>query len=133
MTTTAKPAEAKNTRGNEDKGSSRINDESAITTEKGKLQYGGSSRSASHGAPSNDAAGRRQTDLRRSTTATFEDIVTVPGGQQAHTLLLQNETDKMTKKAEQDFVVKALAEWNPDTMEYARSVKADTFESRTIR
>ena len=59
--------------------------------------------------------------------------MTVPCGQQAHTMLLYNETDELTKKAQQDFVVQALADWNPEMLEHARSIKADTFESRTSR
>ena len=45
-----------------------------------------------------------------------EDIVTVPGGQQGHTLLSQLEAAKMTKKTEEDLVMMALAKKDPDTM-----------------
>ena len=44
------------------------------------------------------------------------DTVTVPCGQHVHTMLVQFEAAKMTRKTEQDSVVKALAEKDPDTM-----------------
>ena len=45
-----------------------------------------------------------------------DDIVAVPGGQQVHAMLVQLEAAKMTKKTEQDLVLKALAEKDPDTI-----------------
>ena len=45
-----------------------------------------------------------------------DDIVTVPSGQQVHTLFVQLEAAKMTKRTEQDVVIKALAERDLDAV-----------------
>ena len=58
-----------------------------------------------------------------------DDIVTAPGGQ-VHTALAQLKTARMTRKTEQDLVMKALAEKEPDTL-VTLSAKVSEHEADT--
>ena len=58
-----------------------------------------------------------------------DDIVTAPGGQ-VHTALAQLKTARMTRKTEQDLVMKALAEKEPDIL-VTLSAKVSEHEAET--
>ena len=62
------------------------------------------------------ATERREKRQKGNDIGMVDDIVAVPGGQQVHAMLVQLEAAKMTKKTEQDLVLKALAEKDPDTI-----------------
>ena len=62
-----------------------------------------------------------------------DEIVTVPGGQQVHTMLVQFETAKMTRKTEQDLVMKALAEEDPDAMVTLSATVSKRTRGRMLR
>ena len=62
------------------------------------------------------ATERREKRRKGNDIGMVDDIVAVPGGQQVHAMLVQLEAAKMTKKTEQDLVLKALAEKDPDTI-----------------